>query len=119
VTTAAQRKGDKFEVLVRGYLRAAGLPVERIPSGMREDRGDLGGIEDFTFQLKSYTDTTRAVRDGLADLEVQQANADTKYGVVIYKRRGKTDPGSQLVTFELWQLAALLLELRNGRRAGG
>lgn len=117
MTTSAQRKGDVFEVLVRDYLRAAGLPAERIPSGMRHDRGDIGGIEDWTLQLKSYTDTTRAVRDGLADLEVQQTNADTKFGAVIYKRRGKTDPGSQLVCMELYQLVALLVEQRNRRIA--
>lgn len=117
MSNPAKSKGTAFESLVRDYLRTAGIPAERMPAGMKDDRGDLAGIEDWTIETKSYTDMLRAIREGLADLEREQANADTTYGAVIVKRRGKTDPGSQLVLFELWQLAALLVEQRRHRRA--
>lgn len=117
MTTPAQRKGDNFERLVRDYMRSAGLPVERPRPGMPRDRGDLCGIEDWTLELKCYTDLHRAVRDGLADLEHEQAAADTPYGAVIVKRRGTTDPGSQLVVMELWQLVALIVQGRKQRSA--
>ena len=112
MTTPAARKGASFERLIRDYLRACGLPIERIPAGMVADRGDLSGLEQWTFELKAYRDLHRAVRDGLADLAVEQANADTPYGAVIVKRTGTTDPGSQLVVMELYQLVALIHALR-------
>lgn len=115
MTSRAKVKGSAFESLVRDYLRGAGIPAERIPAGMKDDRGDIAGVESWTLQVKCYADMQRAIRDGLADLEVQQANNDTPYGAVVVKRRGKADPGSQLVIIELWQLAALLLEQRNRR----
>lgn len=108
MTNPAKRKGSAFEATVRDYLRSCGLPLERIPAGMKDDRGDLAGLPDWTLELKAYTDTTRALRDGFADLEREQANADTPFGAVITKRRGVTDPGRQLVHMELWQFAALL-----------
>lgn len=108
MSNRAKAKGTAFESLIRDYLRSGGFPVERVPAGMAADRGDLSGLPGWTLQLKNFTDTQRAVRDGLAGLKAQQANADTPYGAVIVKRHGKSDPGKQLVVLELWQFAALL-----------
>lgn len=108
MSSAARDKGLKFEREVRDYLRGHGFPVERIPPGMRNDRGDLSGLPDLVVEIKNYKDTTRAIREGLADLEIEQANADTTFGTVIVKRRGVTDPGRQLAVLELWQLVGLL-----------
>lgn len=99
--------------MVRDYFRDLGFPCERIPAGMSGDRGDLSGIEGWTFQLRCYpNDVAGAISSGLADLAVQQANAGTPYGAGIAKRKGKSDPGEQLVFMELWQFAALLLAMR-------
>lgn len=104
----ARDRGLKFEREIRDYLRSLGLPVERIPPGMREDRGDLSGLADVCVEIKAYKDTSRAIREGLAELEVEQANAGAAYGLVVVKRRGVADPGRQLVIQELWQAVALL-----------
>src|SRR3954454_11658070 len=110
MTNSARNKGRDFESMIRDYFRSIGLPVERIPAGMKDDRGDLSGIAGWTVQLKCYPrDMGRAIREGLADLEVQQANADPPYGAAIVKRPGKTDPGRQLVVMEVWQYGAVLL----------
>ena len=108
MTNRAKAKGTAFESLVRDYLRGHGIPAERMPAGAANDRGDLAGVPGWTLELKNYADGARAVRDGLADLEREQAAADTPYGAVIYKRRGTTDPGRQLVVMELWQFVGLV-----------
>lgn len=108
MSNRSKAKGTAFESLVRDYLRGCGIPAERMPAGMALDRGDLAGVPDWTLQLKCYSDMVEAISKGLRQLTVQQANADTPYGAVIVKRRGTTDPGSQLVVMELWQLAAIL-----------
>lgn len=109
MTSPARNKGNAFERLIRDYLRDCGFPAERIPAGMTDDRGDIGGIPGWTLQLKCYPNNVqRAITDGLHDLTVQQANADTAYGAVIVKRRGTTDPGAQLFVCELWNAVPLL-----------
>lgn len=121
MSNPAKAKGTAFESLIRDYLRGVGLAVERVPAGMAADRGDLNGIPGWTFELKCYPqDIKRAISDGLADLEVEQANADTPYGAVIAKRRGHTAPGEQLVVMELHQfVAALLLRVPVSAEPGG
>lgn len=105
---AAKRRGSRFEVSVVQYLRDHGFQAHRTLAGATVDRGDIAGVPDVTFELKAYSNVTRAVADGLRDLEVEQANADTPYGAVIAKRPRVTDPGRQLAVMELWQLVALL-----------
>lgn len=110
MTTSSQRKGDAFERDVRDWLRDNGHPsaCRLRPSGV-DDRGDLGGIGGWTLELKCYPkDPLRAIREGLADLAHEQANAGTPYGAVIAKRPGVTDPGSALVVMELRGLLPLL-----------
>lgn len=108
MSTPSARRGASFERTVRDYLRSLGFPAERIPAGMTHDRGDISGIPGWTIEIKSYSNVQRAVSDGLADLEVEQANADTPHGLVVVKRRGVTDPGRQLAVLELWQWAGLV-----------
>lgn len=118
MTNAAKSKGAAFEALVRDYLRGHGFPVERIPPGMAHDRGDIHGIPDLTLELKCLPrDLVRAISDGMRDLEIEQANADTAYGAVIAKRPRSTDPGKQLVVMELWQFVRLL-QAMGGRKVG-
>lgn len=89
----AKRKGSQAEAAVRDYLRDNGFPqCERIPAGMVEDRGDLGGIPGWVLQVKSYKDIARALREGVADAEHQRINAGLPYGAAVLKRPGKTDP---------------------------
>lgn len=110
MSARAKTKGTEFESMVRDFLRRHGFQAERIPAGAEHDRGDIAGVIGWTLELKNYTDTTRAIREGLADLEVEQENARTKYGAVIYKRRGVRDAGKQLVVMELDQWATLVLQ---------
>jgi hypothetical protein len=44
----------------------------------------------------------------IAEAEVERLNDDGLVGLVVSKRRGKTDPGEQIVIMTLRDLAALL-----------
>lgn len=110
--TPAAIKGDTFEGrLLLPYLRDEfGGQVARPRTSGINDIGDFTGIPGWTFEAKNYVDLARAVRDGLADLDAEQANAGTTYGAVIVKRHGKTDPAEQLFIMRLGAAVPLIRE---------
>lgn len=102
MTSPSARKGDTFERSTVDYLRThLGAHLTRPRPGAIHDRCDIAGITDWTLEVKCYTDTLRAIRDGLADLAAGMANTHTRHGAVIVKRRGITDPARQLFVTEL------------------
>lgn len=108
MTNRAKAKGSAFERLVVDFLRAEGYQAHRTLAGARDDRGDISGVQDVTLELKSYSDVTRAISDGLRDLAVEQANNRTPFGAVIVKRPRVAEPSRQLAVMELGQLVVLL-----------
>lgn len=112
MTSPSAQKGNDFESrLILPYFRDQfGRHVSRPRSGAARDLGDLAGVPGWTFELKCYADLARAVRDGLAELAVEQANAGTPYGGLIVKRRGSTDPARQLFLCELGAAVPLIRE---------
>ncbi len=85
-----KRKGDKAELEVARLLTELfGTTVRRkLGAGRADDAGDLEGIEGVAFQVKNYRDVARAIREGLAGIEDQRANAGADIGVVLVRRRG-------------------------------
>jgi hypothetical protein len=85
-----KNKGDSAEREIAKLLDdLLGTGVRRkLGAGRADDVGDLDGLPNTTAQVKNYTDLLRAIREGLADLEVQQANAGTTHGVLFVRRRG-------------------------------
>jgi len=90
VSNPQKRKGDAAERELAHLLEAAlGTGVRRkLGAGRTDDTGDLDGLPDCTAQVKNYTDILRAIREGLAGLETQQANAGTIHGVLFIRRKG-------------------------------
>jgi Holliday junction resolvase len=86
----SKRKGDAAELEIAKILAdQLGHDVKRaLGAGRADDIGDLHGVPDCTIEVKSYNDVTRAIADGLDDLEREQANAGTLFGVVMVRRRG-------------------------------
>jgi hypothetical protein len=121
VTTPSAAKGNAFEgQVIVPYLRDQfGPHISRPRAGAAHDLGDIAGIPGWTLELKNYTDLMRAVRDGLADLDVEQANAGTRYGAVIVKRRGKTDPGEQLFVMRLRDAIEVIRETAHWEALAG
>jgi hypothetical protein len=90
VTNPAKRKGDAAELEIARVLHdLTGWPVRRkLGAGRADDTGDLDGIPDTVAQVKNYADPARAIREALADLEQQRANAGATFAVAFVRRRG-------------------------------
>lgn len=88
MSNPSKRKGSAFEVALRDYLNAAGVfrsPVQRAPSWGTLDKGDLLNTGSFTVEAKAVKqiDLSRFVDEA----EVEAANAGTRWGVAVIKRR--------------------------------
>lgn len=118
--TTARRKGVAAESAVRGFLHGyhgndddrPWLVCERIPAGAADDRGDLvlidGDGDHWCLEIKAYTDTGRAVTDGMRELPREQENAGAPFGAVVVRPRGVTDPRRWFVVMELQQFAEVV-----------
>lgn len=108
MTTASKRKGDTAELEAARILAdLTGWPVRRkLGAGRTDDEGDLDGVPDTTIEVKNYADITRAVNDGLEDLQREQANAGTTFGAAMIRRRG----GRWFVAMTPEQFCTLLRE---------
>lgn len=111
MTSRQQAKGDAFERSIVDYMRdELGQHLTRPRCGAEQDRGDIAGVPLWTFELKCFADMLRGLREGLADLAVEQANTQTPYGAVILKRVGQADPRRQLFAMELGAAVPLIRE---------
>lgn len=90
MTHPAKAKGDAAELeLSRLLADLTGWPVRRkLGAGRTDDTGDLDGLPDTCAQVKSYRDITRAIRETLDELPLQQANAGATFGMGFIRRPG-------------------------------
>jgi Holliday junction resolvase len=90
MVSRSKRKGDAAErELAKQLSDLLGLNVRRkLGAGRLDDEGDLDGIPDCTAQAKNWRDVLAAIREGLKDIRVQQANANTTHGVLFVRRHG-------------------------------
>jgi hypothetical protein len=88
VTSSPGRKGNSAELEVAKILAAElGVRVRRkLGAGRLDDEGDLDGLTSTTVEVKAYSDTLRAIREGLADLEREHANSGDDFAVAFIKR---------------------------------
>lgn len=108
MANSAKKKGDSAEREIAGMLTAQlGTLVRRkLGVGRSDDTGDLDGLPDVTVEVKSYADVTRALREGLAEVVHEQANAGTTFGVAFVRRPG----GSWVAAMTVEQWCALYRE---------
>lgn len=90
MTSAQARKGASAELELAKLLSdQLGVRVRRkLGAGRSDDEGDLEGLDGWTIEVKNFADVLLAIRRGLADLEREQANAGTPFGVLFVRRRG-------------------------------
>lgn len=101
VTNRNKAKGSAAERAVCDYLNVRGVQAERVPAGSNLDRGDLW-IPDLnwpTIQIKNHARLDLA--GWVDDVAIQAVNAKRDAGIVVHKRRGKSNPGSWYVTCTL------------------
>lgn len=90
MVSAASAKGARAEREVVALLcdLFGVLARRRLALGRTADEGDIDGIVDLVVEVKSYVDIGRAVRDALAELPAEVANAGALYGVAFIRRPG-------------------------------
>jgi len=106
MTSKQAQKGAGFERLIVDYLRECGFRVDRTRAGWSDDRGDIHGVEGFTWECKNHKSLD--LSGWVKELEVECANASTEIGAVVHKKRGVSDAGEQYATLPLRMLIVLL-----------
>ena len=79
------RRGADWEQKVADYLKEAFPLAERRVKNGRYDRGDTSGVPNVCIEAKA--ERSIDLPGYLDELEVEQANADARFGFVFVKNR--------------------------------
>lgn len=110
---SARSAGAGFERSISDYLsRVLGdNAIDRQVKTGRYDRGDIRGVylhgKPVVIECKEYRGEHRLPL-WYREAETERANKDASYGVVVWKRRGTTDPAEQHVSMTVRTFAAIL-----------
>ena len=111
--SSAKQAGTKFETLVTRYLRTTldDDRIERRRMSGANDRGDISGLrhmgQRIVLECKDYGGQLKP-GPWIEEAHIEAGNDSALLGIVVAKRRGTTDPGSQFVLMTLNDLVALL-----------
>ncbi len=108
---SAKKAGSSFERLVADYLaEVVDDRIDRRVKAGAADRGDIAGVrvhgQKVVIECKDVA--TIALPGWIREAHAEARNDGALCGVVVFKRRGTADPGSQLVALELRDLVALI-----------
>ena len=109
---SAKAAGQRFETLVAAYLnRHVDDRIERRRMSGANDRGDISGLrhmgQRIVLECKDYGGRLMP-GPWVEEAHIEAGNDSALLGIVVAKRRGTTDPGSQFVLMTLNDLVALL-----------
>jgi len=111
--SSAKAAGANHERSIADYFKAhVSRFVDKMPKYGAKDRGDILNVETFNelpvaIECKDYGGRIEA-GTWLGEAEAERINLGAVAGVVIAKRRGTTDPGSQIVLMTARDLVAIL-----------
>jgi len=111
---SAKSAGTSHESRVAGYLALhVDDRIERRRLNGSKDRGDLAGLRHMGARVVVECKDTAGVYAGhlgtwIGETETERGNDDAAAGLVVFKRKGTTDPGDQFVVMTLRDLVALL-----------
>ena len=105
--TASKAKGTAFESSLLPLIRQYHPYAERRALTGAKDKGDffLPGL-DVVIEAKNQR--TMSLGSWLDEAIVEARNAGVEYGIVVHKRKGKTDPGEQFATMRFKDLLHLI-----------
>jgi hypothetical protein len=107
MANANKTKGDLAEREVTRYLQGSGFTASRIPAGSNADIGDVWLPPPLpVVQVKNVAKLD--LSGWCNQVDEQAFNANRECGVVVHKRKGKTNPGDWYVTMTLETLTKLL-----------
>ena len=109
-------KGAAFERLMADYFAVVldDDAVDRQVKTGKNDKGDIRGVkihgQKIAIEAKNTVrlDLAKALREA----EIERGNADALAGVVVQKRKGKGQPGDQLVCMTARDFMALITGVR-------
>lgn len=108
------QKGNAFAQDVADYLAdvLGDDRIERRVNRGRNDRGDISGvrIRGFRTAIECKNCKTLELSTWVEEAEVERANDDAEFGLVVHKRKGKGSKnfGDNYVTMTLETLAAII-----------
>ena len=110
---SAKDAGARFEREVADYLSAVlgdGAIDKQVKCGSK-DKGDVRGLflagKAVALECKEYRGEHH-LPQWYREAERERGNKDAAYGVVVWKRKGTTDPAEQHVSMTLRTFAAML-----------
>lgn len=109
---SAKKAGTRFETAITDYLaRFIDDRIERRARNGAKDRGDVSGLRTIgggreIGECKDYGGQIKA-GEWLNETDLERGNDGAVAGVVFVKRRGITDPGSQIVLMTVRDYVAL------------
>ena len=104
------RKGADWEQKVADYLKEAFPLAERRVKNGRLDRGDITGLGSVVIEAKA--ERVIDLPGYLGELDVEQANADARFGFVFVKNR-RHGIGDGYAVMSIEKARALLVVLRD------
>jgi hypothetical protein len=111
VSNPSKQKGTAFETAVVEFLKPHFPTVERRALHGNTDKGDIAGIEGWTFELKNRK--TLDVGGAVDEATLEAMNANTPYGVAIIKRPRRGDVAHAFAVMPLAQLVTIIHALNN------
>ena len=110
MTNPSGRRGADWEQKVADYLKEAFPLAERRVKNGRYDRGDTSGVPNVCIEAKA--ERSIDLPGYLDELEVEQANADARFGFVFVKNR-RHGIGDGYAVMSIERARALLVVLRD------
>lgn len=109
---SAKAAGARMERLIADYLREA-LDAPHIDRQVKTGRKDLGDIRGVTINghplaIEVKDVAVQALPQWTREAQTEATNLGAIAGVVIHKRRGTTDPGSQWVHMTVADLIRII-----------
>ena len=103
----SKQKGTSFETSLLPALRTVYPGAERRALTGNKDKGDfiLPGAD---FALEAKNQKALDLSGWIREAETEAENLGVPFGVVVHKRRGKTDPMEQYVTMTVGTFLAMM-----------
>ena len=111
MSSKSKIKGSQAERDVVKWLKQWFPYVDRRLAGATLDKGDISGIPGVTIEIKNHA--TMKLAEWLGELQVEMENDKAWTGVVLHKKKGKSDPGEWYATMPAKVWVELLLKGMN------
>lgn len=122
MSNPSKQKGTAFETATVEYLKSRGIACERRALHGNTDKGDIAGVDGWTFELKNRR--TLDIGGAVDEATLEAHNSGTPFYAAIVKRPRKGSPADAFAVMPLSLLVDLIFALeperiRQQRKAGG